>query len=55
MIAQRGGAAPLGIARFVAEHVVRAYYAVLAILGLQPHRLREDDIAITHTAAAYVG
>jgi len=38
-----------------AVEAVRAYHAALATLGLQPHRPLEDDLAITHTAAAYGG
>lgn len=38
-----------------AAEAVRAYHAALATLGLRPHRPLDDDLAITHTAAAYGG
>jgi hypothetical protein len=34
---------------------VRSYHAALARLGIRPHRPLGDDLAITHTAAAYGG
>ncbi len=38
-----------------AAEAVRSYHAALAKLGLPPHRPLDDDLAITHTAAAYGG
>jgi len=38
-----------------AAEAVRSYHAGLDRLGLAPHRPLDDDLAITHTAAAYGG
>ena len=38
-----------------AAEAVRAYHGALARHGLAPHRTLDDDLAITHTAAAYGG
>lgn len=41
--------------RLAAAEAVRSYHAVLARHGIGPHRSLDDDLAITHTAAAYGG
>ena len=41
--------------RLAAAEAVRSYHGVLARHGIQPHRPLDDDLAITHTAAAYGG
>ncbi|MBM4011420.1 MAG: hypothetical protein FJ286_08585 [Planctomycetes bacterium] len=38
-----------------AAEAVRSYHAAIGKHGLAPHRSLEDDLAITHTAAAYCG
>jgi hypothetical protein len=38
-----------------AAEAVRAYHAVLGKHRIAPHRSLDDDLAITHTAAAYGG
>ena len=38
-----------------AAEAVRSYHAVLTRHGIRPHRPLDDDLAITHTAAAYGG
>ncbi|MFM7243157.1 MAG: hypothetical protein ACKO40_03155 [Planctomycetaceae bacterium] len=40
---------------FAADDAVRAYHASLSAHGIRPHRPLDDDLAITHTAAAYGG
>jgi len=41
--------------RLAAAEAVRSYHGVLARHGIRPHRPLDDDLAITHTAAAYGG
>ena len=41
--------------QLAAAEGVRSYHAALARLGIRPHRPLGDDLAITHTAAAYGG
>ena len=41
--------------QLAAAEGVRSYHGALARLGIRPHRPLDDDLAITHTAAAYGG
>jgi hypothetical protein len=41
--------------QLAAAEAVRAYHAALMRHGIRPHRPLDDDLAITHTAAAYGG
>jgi hypothetical protein len=41
--------------QLAAVEAVRSYHAALGRLGIRPQRPLDDDLAITHTAAAYGG